>query len=269
MIPYGKGSQYEDQPFFENLADASGWVWTIPLHGDVVSVGVVRNQAIHMEEKKKMGVSSTKEFYLENLKTLVPGIKELMANAELVSEVKSASDWSYSASSYASPNVRVVGDAGCFIDPFFSSGVHLAFASGLSAAATICAAKRGDCDETTAADWHSKKVAEGYTRFLLVVLSALKQIKDSDDPVLTDWDEATFERAFAFFRPSEDSQPNMHIQLLTIFSTLSYPGYRRRQGPADRVRNLRHGQLLLPRFHADRLREERSCAPQDGQSGSQ
>lgn len=203
MIPYGKGTQYEDQPFFENLADASGWVWTIPLHGDVVSVGVVRNQAVHMEEKKKMENPSTKEFYLENLKTLVHGIKELMVDAELVSEIKSASDWSYSASSYASPNVRVVGDAGCFIDPFFSSGVHLAFASGLSAAATICAVKQGDCDETMAADWHSKKVAEGYTRFLLVVLSALKQIKDSDDPVLTDWDEATFERAFAFFRPSK------------------------------------------------------------------
>jgi flavin-dependent dehydrogenase len=206
MEPYGKGTQYEDQPFFENLADASGWVWTIPLHGDIVSVGVVRNQAIHMEEKRKMNSPSTKDFYLENL-NLVPGIKALMTDAELVSEVKSASDWSYSASSYASPNIRLVGDAGCFIDPFFSSGVHLAFASGLAAAATICAVKRGDCDETTAADWHSKKVAEGYTRFLLVVLSALKQINDSDDPVLTDWDETTFERAFSFFRPSMYPSP--------------------------------------------------------------
>lgn len=201
MEPYDLGGTHEDQPFFEALGDASGWVWTIPLHGDVVSVGVVRNQAIATEEKKKMGSPSSKDFYLENLK-LVPGVKSLMTKAELVSEVKSASDWSYSASSYASPFVRVVGDAGCFIDPFFSSGVHLAMASGLSAAATISAAKRGDCTENTAADWHSKKVAEGYTRFLLVVLSALKQIKDQDSPVLTDWDEQTFDRAFSFFRPS-------------------------------------------------------------------
>ncbi|KAJ5144351.1 hypothetical protein N7476_004836 [Penicillium atrosanguineum] len=200
MTPYGVGKSYEGQPYFEALSDASGWVWTIPLHGDVVSVGIVRNQAITTQKKKDMGSPSSKEFYLENLK-LVPGVEKLLVGAELVSDIKSASDWSYSASSYASPNVRLVGDAGCFIDPFFSSGVHLALASGLSAATTICAAKREDCDEPTAADWHSKKVAEGYTRFLLVVLSALKQIKDQEDSVLTDWDETTFDRAFSFFRP--------------------------------------------------------------------
>lgn len=87
-------------------------------------------------------------------------------------------------------------------------------ASGLSAAATICATKRGDCDETTAADWHSKKVAEGYTRFLLVVLSALKQIKDKDSPVLTDWDEETFDRAFSFFRPSKSQR----LQLVRLYT---------------------------------------------------
>ncbi|OOQ91177.1 radH flavin-dependent halogenase [Penicillium brasilianum] len=180
MEPYDLGGIHEDQPYFEALADASGWAWTIPLHGDVISVGVVRNQAIATEEKKKMSSPSSKDFYLQNL-NLVPGIKGLMKKAELVSEVKSASDWSYSASSYASPFVRVVGDAGCFIDPFFSSGVHLAMASGLSAAATICASKKGDSSENTAADWHSKK--------------------DQDDPVLTDWDEETFDRAFSLFRP--------------------------------------------------------------------
>jgi flavin-dependent dehydrogenase len=213
MVPYDLGGVNEGQPYFEALADASGWVWTIPLHGDVVSVGVVRNQATATEEKKKLGSPSSKDFYLQNLR-LVSGIQSLMAKAELVSEIKSASDWSYSASSYASPFVRVVGDAGCFIDPFFSSGVHLAMASGLSAAATICATKRGDCDETTAADWHSKKVAEGYTRFLLVVLSALKQIKDKDSPVLTDWDEETFDRAFSFFRPSKSQR----FQLVRLYT---------------------------------------------------
>ncbi|KAJ5688992.1 hypothetical protein N7462_003384 [Penicillium macrosclerotiorum] len=212
MELYDQGGPHEDQPFFEALSDASGWVWTIPLHGDIVSVGVVRNQAISMEEKKKMGSPSTHDFYLENLK-LVPGILSLMKSAELVSEIKSASDWSYSASSYASPHIRVVGDAGCFIDPFFSSGVHLAFASGLSAAATICASRRGDCDEKSAADWHTKKVAEGYTRFLLVVLTALKQIKDQDESVLTDWDEETFDRAFSFFRPIIQGTSDVQAQL--------------------------------------------------------
>ena len=151
-----------------------------------------------------MGSPTGQEFYRESLK-LVPGIENLLSEAKQVSEIKAASDWSYSASTYASPYVRIAGDAGCFIDPFFSSGVHLAMASGLSAALTICAARRGDCEERDAAEWHSKKVAEGYTRFLLVVLSALKQIRRQDEPVLADWDENGFDRAFAFFRPSTPS----------------------------------------------------------------
>jgi hypothetical protein len=122
-------------------------------------------------------------------------------NAELETEVKHASDWSYSASAYASPYARIVGDAGCFIDPYFSSGVHLALASGLSAALTISASIRGDTPEMKAAKWHSTKVAEGYTRFLLVVMSAMKQIRNKDDPVLSDWDADGFDVAFDAFRP--------------------------------------------------------------------
>jgi flavine halogenase len=166
-----------------------------------MSVGVFMNQEKSIAKKKEMGSPSTKDFYLESLK-LVPGIMNLIPNAKMVSDVKQASDFSYSASTYASPYLRIAGDAGCFIDPFFSSGVHLALASGLSAAVTICAAKRGDCNENTAVKWHSNKVADGYTRFLLIVLSVLKQIRDKDEPVLTDFNESGFDKAFAFFRPS-------------------------------------------------------------------
>ncbi|MCJ1246514.1 hypothetical protein MMC30_003722 [Trapelia coarctata] len=197
---YGIGTPREGAPYFEALPDASGWVWSIPLHNNTRSIGVVMNQSVATSKKKAMDSPSSRDFYLESVKTTA-GIWKLVCDGKLVSDVKSASDWSYSASSYASPYVRIVGDAGCFIDPFFSSGVHLAMASGLSAAVTICAARRGDCDEPTAVTWHSKKVAEGYTRFLLVVLSALKQIRQQDEPVLSDWDEQGFERAFAHFRP--------------------------------------------------------------------
>ncbi|KAG8527858.1 uncharacterized protein KY384_006774 [Bacidia gigantensis] len=198
---YGVGTDRAGAPYFEALQDASGWVWTIPLHNDKRSVGVVINQDVATQRKKNMEDPSTKNFFLETLKE-VPGVQNLLKDATLVSDVKQASDWSYSASTYASPYVRIAGDAGCFIDPFFSSGVHLALASGLSAAASICAVKKGQCDEQTAHTWHTNKVAEGYTRFLVVVLSALKQIRAKDEAVLSDWDEDGFDRAFALFRPS-------------------------------------------------------------------
>jgi flavin-dependent dehydrogenase len=181
--------------------DASGWIWYIPLHDGNVSVGVVMNQN-NSTSKKRAADLDSKGLYLDEIKSS-PGISKLLKNAELTSDLKSASDWSYSAPAYASPYVRLAGDAACFIDPFFSSGVHLALASGLSAAVTICASIKNQCSELDAATWHSKKVAEGYTRFLLVVSSALKQIKSQDQPVISDWDEKTFDRAFNHFRPSK------------------------------------------------------------------
>ncbi|KAL4964142.1 NAD(P)/FAD-dependent oxidoreductase [Aspergillus stella-maris] len=197
---YAPGTEQENQPFFEALADASGWCWAIPLHNGTMSVGIVMRQDLFVAKKKALTHLSGPEVYRECL-NLAPQVHALLANAELVSEVKSASDWSYSADSYASPYLRLAGDAGCFIDPYFSSGVHLALASGLSAAMTIQASRRGDLDETEAAKWHSAKVTEGYTRFLLVVMTALKQIQNQTEPVLSDFDEDGFDTAFKFFRP--------------------------------------------------------------------
>jgi len=115
--------------------------------------------------------------------------------------VQFANDYSYNASSYAGENYRIIGDAGAFIDPFFSNGIHLAVSGALSAAASICAVMRGDCSEVEAAQWHSSRVGTSYTRFLVVVLSAYQQMNSQNSPVLADLDEANFERAFMHFRP--------------------------------------------------------------------
>ncbi|KAJ5098538.1 hypothetical protein N7532_005539 [Penicillium argentinense] len=183
--PYAQGTPRENSPFFEALQDESGWAWFIPLHNGTASVGIVRNQELATAGKIQSGLD-LKEFYLETLNKVAPDIRQLLGNGELSSTVKSASDYSYNASSYAIPYARIVGDAGCFIDPYFSSGVHLALVGGLSAATTICAALRGDCEEPAAANWHSKKIADSYTRFLLVVLSAYRQIRSHEDPGTAD-----------------------------------------------------------------------------------
>lgn len=149
--------------------------------------------------KKKEESSSSEQFYLSSI-SLAPNLQSFLSNAALITQVQSASDYSYSSSSYASPHTRVVGDAGCFIDPFFSSGVHLAMVSALSAAITICAVIKGDCEKFVAAQWHSTKVADGYTRFLLVVLSGYKQIRSQNEPVLSDLGDDNLDRAFDHFK---------------------------------------------------------------------
>ena len=157
------------------------------------------NQAMSTDKKRASSLNG-KDFYMETVKE-ARGIHHLLSQAELATDVKYASDWSYSAAAYASPYVRIVGDAGAFIDPYFSSGVHLALSGALSAAVSICASIRGDCDEQTAWKWHSNGVAERYTRFLLVVLGATKQIRNKDAPVMQDSGEDGFDRAFSIIRP--------------------------------------------------------------------
>ena len=65
-----------------------------------------------------------KDHYISQL-DLVPGLKAMLEDAKLQDDpakgppVRSASDYSYSATSYAGDHFRLVGDASAFIDPLF------------------------------------------------------------------------------------------------------------------------------------------------------
>ncbi|TVY18524.1 Flavine halogenase aclH [Lachnellula arida] len=148
---------------------------------------------------KRQYFSSTEEFYSASLKLALDVL--LLKRGKLVVEIRSASDYTYSSSSCVISYARVVGDAGCFIDPFFSLGVHRASVSALSAAITICAPRRGDGDEVGTAKWHSHKVKDGYEHFTFIVLSAYRQIRNQEKPVVSDIDEDNFNRAFPRFQP--------------------------------------------------------------------
>ncbi|GLA77181.1 hypothetical protein AtubIFM55763_009066 [Aspergillus tubingensis] len=211
---YGLGTHMEGSPYFEALDDASGWAWFMPLHDGTRSVGVVQDQKLVTEKKRELGRPSTLDFYKQCVEK-APRTSKLLSGAEIVTTVRTASDWSYTASTYHIPNARICGDAGSFIDPLFSSGVHLAVTGGLSAAATIAASIRGDCDEETAGSWHSKKTVESYTRFFLAVSSATKQIREQYEPIIQDMEEEGFQRAFDLLRPST-YQLKQHVKASSL-----------------------------------------------------
>ncbi|KAK7017828.1 FAD/NAD P-binding domain-containing protein [Favolaschia claudopus] len=206
-------------PWFEAMTDETGWCWFIPLHNGTTSVGVVMTEVASISKKKAMSGDDTslKAHYLAELQR-APGLIKLLGDGELSSEIKSAGDYSYSATAYAGPNYRLVGDAAAFIDPFFSSGVHLALTGALSAASSIAASIRKQCTEKEAANFHDAKVGTSYTRFLLVVLGVYKQIKAQESPVFSDINEDNFDRAFNFLRPiiqgAADADPKMTEQEL-------------------------------------------------------
>ncbi|KAG6887682.1 Flavin-dependent halogenase armH2, partial [Termitomyces sp. T32_za158] len=157
---YSPGTTRENAPWFEALTDETGWAWYIPLHDDTISVGVILSKESYTAKKASLACNgeenSTTALYIEQL-AQAPGLLNLLGKAKLTSEVRSAGDYSYSAGQYSGPYYRIAGDAGAFIDPFFSSGVHLAFTGGLSAASTIAASIKGHCTETEAAAFHNTK----------------------------------------------------------------------------------------------------------------
>jgi flavine halogenase len=151
---YGQGTSREGAIYVEGLINGPpGWVWFIPLAGKI-SVGVVMHETDNISLRRECG-TTTLEHYLRTLER-APDIKELLKDAKIDDEVRMTSDYSYSATSYSGPGWRLAGDAGAFIDPFFSSGVHLAFNGGLSAAISILASLRGDVSEEAAAAYHGE-----------------------------------------------------------------------------------------------------------------
>lgn len=115
-----------------NTKDA--WFWYIPLSDGTVSVGLVGDNDFIL----KRGGSPEKTFYQEMANC--PGLKRRLIDAECVGKFHVAKEFSYRCKQQAGPGWVLVGDAGGFIDPIYSSGVFLALKSGVMAGEAICQA---------------------------------------------------------------------------------------------------------------------------------
>ncbi|TFK50411.1 FAD/NAD-binding domain-containing protein [Heliocybe sulcata] len=198
------GTKRSNAPWFEAMSDELGWAWLIPLHDGTTSIGIVMHQNVSNKKKADYpgGRPSLTEHYLEQIQ-LLPGVLDLVGDEGKLVEgtVKSSTDYSYHASTYSGDHFRVLGDAAAFVDPFFASGVHIAMTGALSAATSICASMKGQVKEAQAQKWHNAKVGICHTRFLIVVLSAYKQMQNQRHAILSDVNDDNFDSVFSMFRP--------------------------------------------------------------------
>ncbi len=149
LFGYFKGSKRLPPPNDGNILCAAfrdGWFWHIPLSDDVTSVGAVVSR--EAAEEMKHGHDEAMQRYIK----ACPIIDDLLAGATRISEGKYGElrvrkDYSYCNTRFWAPGVALVGDAACFIDPVFSSGVHLATYSALLAARSINTCLAGQLDE--------------------------------------------------------------------------------------------------------------------------
>ena len=108
-----------------------GWVWVIPLPGDVTSVGLVCGpQTLRQRAGDTAG-------FLDRTLRAVPGLAERLACARLAGNLHATGNYSYECTRKAGRHWIMVGDAGAFVDPIFSSGVHFALHGGLAAAQLV------------------------------------------------------------------------------------------------------------------------------------
>ncbi|ATE73970.1 NAD(P)/FAD-dependent oxidoreductase [Lysobacter capsici] len=115
---------------------AHGWMWLIPLQGDVMSVG-----AVCFPEYLKQRRGETEAFLMKTLES-EPSVAKRMQGAQRCGEVHVTGNYSYTCSRMTGPGWVMVGDAYAFVDPVFSSGVYLGMNSGEQAASVVDGALR-------------------------------------------------------------------------------------------------------------------------------
>jgi halogenation protein CepH len=152
LFGYFEGGKRLPPPNSGNILSAafdSGWFWYIPLSKTLTSVGAV----VRRELASK--IQGEPEAALRALIAECPIISDYLKDARRVTtgeygQLRVRKDYSYLNTKFWRPGMMLIGDAACFIDPIFSSGVHLATYSALLAARSINSILADRFDEETA-----------------------------------------------------------------------------------------------------------------------
>src|SRR6266496_1876897 len=145
-------------------ASRNGWFWYIPLHGNIVSVGVVapfdylfKNRGSrdpHDAVCASWG-GSYEQTYQEEVDRC-PAVKQRVAAAKRSTGYFATKDYSYRATRVGGDGWVMIGDAWGFLDPLYSSGVLLALRSGeMAADAIVEGLANGDTSAAQLGKWGS------------------------------------------------------------------------------------------------------------------
>lgn len=136
VFGYYEGAERLPPPDETNILIESyeaGWAWVIPLHTGWTSVGFVMDSAAGREAIGRDGLEAT----FERQVAATARTSAMLRDARRVHGPTVIRDWSYVSERVAGDGYVLAGDAACFIDPLFSTGVHLALSSGVMAAALV------------------------------------------------------------------------------------------------------------------------------------
>lgn len=130
----------------------NGWFWYIPLHDNIISVGVVAAYDYLFLNRTK----DHEALYFEEVERC-PGVKWRIADARRAGPYRAAKEYSYRSKQAAGDGWVMVGDAYGFLDPLYSSGVLLGLTSGQMAADAVAEGlAKGDTSERQLRRWEAE-----------------------------------------------------------------------------------------------------------------
>jgi hypothetical protein len=138
------------------------WIWLIPLHGGETSVGLVWDKRLVTPEGSTP-LDKLKRFLDSN-----PLTRELLENAEpIADDMRSYGHLPYFVDKYIGPGWTCVGDAGGFLDPFYSPGLDQMSFSVHSRVELMKRALNGESSEEMAKayDEHNRKYGRYFHYF--------------------------------------------------------------------------------------------------------
>jgi FADH2 O2-dependent halogenase len=118
-----KSDAHRDYIYIHFLPISNSWVWQIPITEDITSIGVVT-------QKKSFAKSrhDREKFFWDCLASR-PNFMEAVQQSERVRPFKEEGDYSYAMKQICGDRFMLIGDAGRFVDPIFSTGVSIALNS--------------------------------------------------------------------------------------------------------------------------------------------
>lgn len=113
------------------------WYWLIPFSDGTSSIGVVGEDHYFGEfDPRNVSEEQLTEILLRYINE-DPNLANILAKAEIVAPVRTIGGYSANVSSLHGQNFALLGNAGEFLDPVFSSGVTIAMHSAMLAADVV------------------------------------------------------------------------------------------------------------------------------------
>jgi FADH2 O2-dependent halogenase len=144
-------NEHRDFIFVHFLPISNSWIWQIPISDSVTSIGVVTQKKSFAKSKQER-----EEFFWSAVGSR-PALRDALQRADKMHAFRDEGDYSYAMKQVTGDRWIMVGDAGRFVDPIFSTGVSIALNSSRFAHKNVIAAlEKNDLSRASFSEFENK-----------------------------------------------------------------------------------------------------------------